>query len=249
MASHFKASLQKELRVILRTKAFSANTAFINLIWPVGAFMLFHFTKDKGALKAFIRMYDMGRDRADMILLMVIVSIAFIATALNSVASTSFTREGQHISLIKFIPVPYRTQLLAKAAVSFIFTYPALLATNIIICIYVHVPFGTAVLFAVLMLLAHIISIIVGMTMDSSSPYIEWDDEYSALRGNLNVFFNMAVMMMLSVAVILLGLFIYELLKLPATIFYIVLSVILAGAAVRMIIVWPRIIIENMKKL
>ena len=59
----------------------------------------------------------------------------------------------------------------------------------------------------------------------------------------------MAVMMMLSVAVILLGLFIYELLKLPATIFYIVLSVILAGAAVRMIIVWPRIIIENMKKL
>ena len=249
MASHFKASLQKELRVILRTKAFSANTAFINLIWPVGAFMLFHFTKDKGALKAFIRMYDMGKDRADMILLMVIVSIAFIATALNSVASTSFTREGQHISLIKFIPVPYRTQLLAKAAVSFIFTYPALLATNIIICIYVHVPFGTAVLFAVLMLLAHIISIIVGMTMDSSSPYIEWDDEYSALRGNLNVFFNMAVMMMLSVAVILLGLFIYELLKLPATIFYIVLSVILAGAAVRMIIVWPSIIIENMKKL
>ena len=248
-SSQFKASLQKELRVILRTKAFSANTAFINLIWPMGAFLLFHFTKDKGAIKAFIRMYDMGKDRADMILLMVIVSIAFIATALNSVASTSFTREGQHISLIKFIPVPYRTQLMAKAAVSFIFTYPALIATNIIICIYVHVPVGTAVLFAVLMLLAHIISIIVGMTLDSNSPYIDWDDEYTALRGNLNVFFNMAIMMLLSLIVIGMGLFIYEILLLPATIFYIALSVILVGAAVRMMIVWPGVIIENMKKL
>ena len=99
------------------------------------------------------------------------------------------------------------------------------------------------------MLLAHIISIIVGMTLDSNSPYIDWDDEYTALRGNLNVFFNMAIMMLLSLIVIGMGLFIYEILLLPATIFYIALSVILVGAAVRMMIVWPGVIIENMKKL
>lgn len=249
MSSPFVSCLKKELRVILRTKAFSANTAFINLIWPVGTFLLFHFTGDKGALKSFIRMYDLGKERADMILLMVIVSVAFVATALNSVASTSFTREGQHLDLIKFIPVPYRTQMLAKAAVSFIFTYPALIATDIIICIYVHVPVLTGILFALLMLAAHVISIIVGMSLDSSSPYIEWDDEYSALRGNLNVFFNMAIMMVISLIVVLLGLLIYELLLLPVMVFYIALSLILFGAAVRMVKVWPDLIIENMKNL
>ena len=194
-------------------------------------------------------MYDLGKERADMILLMVIVSVAFIATALNSVASTSFTREGQHLDLIKFIPVPYRTQMLAKAAVSFIFTYPVLIATDIIICIYVHVPVLTGILFALLMLAAHVISIIVGMSLDSSSPYIEWDDEYSALRGNLNVFFNMAIMMVISLIVVLLGLLIYELLLLPVMVFYIALSLILFGAAVRMVKVWPDLIIENMKNL
>ena len=249
VSSHFVSCLKKELRVILRTRAFSANTAFINLIWPIGTFMLFHFTKDKGALKAFIRMYGQGKERADMILLMVVVSVAFIATALNSVASTSFTREGQHLELIRFIPVSYRTQMLAKAAVSFIFTYPALVATDIIMCIYVHVPVLTGILFALLMLAAHVISIIVGMSLDSSSPYTEWDDEYSALRGNLNVFFNMAIMMLLSVVVILLGLLIYELLVLPVAVFYIAISFILFGAAIRMVLVWPNVITENMKRL
>ena len=247
--SHYAACLKKELSVILRTRAFSANTAFINLIWPVGTFLLFHFTGDKGALKAFIRMYGMGKERADMILLMVVVSVAFIATALNSVASTSFTREGQHLSLIKYIPVSYRTQMLAKATVSFIFTYPALVATDVIICIYMNVPVMTGILLAILMLAAHVISVIVGMNLDSSAPYTEWDDEYSALRGNLNVFFNMAIMMLLSVFVILLGLLLYEVLVLPVKVFYIALSVILIGAAVRMIMVWPGAIIENMKKL
>ena len=59
------------------------------------------------------------------------ISISFIATALNSLASTAFTREGQHLSLIKFIPVPFETQLYAKAVVSTLFTYPMLLLSDI----------------------------------------------------------------------------------------------------------------------
>ena len=112
--SQLKASLKKEIRVILRTKAFSGNCAYINIIWPVGIFMLFHFTKDKGFMADFIQMYQSGKDRAEMILVVSVIAIAFIATALNSLASTAFTREGQHLSLIKFIPVPYGTQIMLK---------------------------------------------------------------------------------------------------------------------------------------
>ena len=143
-------------------------------------------------------MYQLGKERAEMIMIVVVISIAFIATALNSLASTAFTREGQHLSLIKFIPVPYETQMYAKAAVSVIFTYPMLVLTDIIICVYEGTILYGCILCDLLMLLAHIISMVIGMMMDSSSPYVEWDDEYSALRGNLNTFFNMAIMMVLS---------------------------------------------------
>ena len=248
-SSQFKASLQKELRVILRTKAFSGNCAYINILWPVGVFLLFHFTRNKGFLAAFIDMYQQGRDRAEMILLMAVISISFIATALNSLASTAFTREGQHLALIKFIPVPYETQLYAKAVVSIIFTYPMLLLSDIMICVYMKVPAYMCVYYALQMLLAHIISLVIGMMMDSSSPYVEWDDEYSALRGNLNTFFNMAIMMVLSMVIVGLGLLIYELLKMPILAFHLLIFIILAVVAIRLVFTGKIKIIENMGKM
>ncbi|MCR5701059.1 MAG: hypothetical protein K6G76_02805 [Lachnospiraceae bacterium] len=247
--SQFMASLKKELRVILRTRAFANNTAYINLLWPVGTFCLFHFAGDKGAIAMFVEMYSSGKERADMILIMLMVSVAFVASALNSLAATSFTREGQHLELIKFIPVPFKTQMYAKAMVSFIFTYPALLVTDIIVCAYIDAGIVRCLVIAVFMLLAHVIALVAGMILDSSSPYVEWSDEYSALRGNLNAFFNMAVMMFVSLLVIALGLLLYEVLKLPVKTYYIVMFLTLLVAAIRFVMVGPKVIIKNMSKL
>ena len=247
--SPFRASLVRELRVILRTKAFSSNTAYINIIWPLGAFLLFHFMGNKGAIATFIVMYRMGKARAEMILIMLVVSIGFLATSLNSLASSAFTREGLHLDLVKFIPVSYETQMYAKAAVSLIFTYPMLVLTDIILCVYVGVPVFKGVLFAILMLFAHIISIVIGMLLDSAAPYTVWSDEYSALRGNLNVFFNMAVMMVISLIVIGIGLLLYELLGLPISVYYGVQFVILGGIAIRLVMVGSKRIVANMKRM
>lgn len=245
--SQFVSSLKKELRVILRTRAFSGNTAYINILWPVGTFLLFHMTKDKGFVADFIAMYQMGRDRAEMILIMLMISISFIASALNCLASTAFTREGQHLALVKFIPVPFKTQMYAKFTVCVLFTYPMMLLTDIIICVYVGVsPFKCFVM-AVFMLLSHIISVVIGMLLDSSSPYVSWSDEYSALRGNLNAFFNMAIMMVISFGVVVLGLLLYELLKLPIMVYYVVMLLALTGVAVRLTMVGSKRIISNME--
>ncbi len=247
--SQFLSSLKKELKVILRTKAFSGNCAYINVLWPAGALALLHFTKEKESMAAFISMYSSGNDRAEMILFMIIIGISFIATALNSLASTAFTREGQHLELIKFIPVPYETQMYAKAVVCMIFTCPALIFTDIIICIYMHASVYMCVFYAFIMLFGHIISIVVGMGMDSSAPYKEWDDEYSALRGNLNVFFNMAVMMVICVVAIGLGLIMLELLKMPVFAYYVAAFLILLGVMIRLLVIGPKIIVKNMKEM
>jgi ABC-2 type transport system permease protein len=105
------------------------------------------------------------------------------------------------------------------------------------------------VFYAILMLLAHLISMVIGILMDSSSPYVEWDDEYSALRGNLNTFFNMAIMMVFSAVVVGLGILMYELLKLPIGVFYSAIFVILLGVMLRMVTVGKKKIIINMGNL
>jgi ABC-2 type transport system permease protein len=51
-----------------------------------------------------------------------------------------------------------------------------------------------------------LIATIVGVVMDSISPYTVWSDELSALRGNLNCFFNLAGEM---IAALVIGLITY----------------------------------------
>ena len=124
-----------------------------------------------------------------------------------------------------------------------------LVITDIIICVYLKAPIYMCVFYAIVMLLAHIISMVIGILMDSTSPYVEWDDEYSALRGNLNTFFNMAIMMILAVAALLLGLLLYDVIKLPILIYYIVIFIILAVSAERLVVIAPKRIVANMEKL
>ena len=132
---------------------------------------------------------------------------------------------------------------------SFMFTFPALVLTDIIMCVFLHSSIIKCVIYAVLMFLAHIIAIVIGMYLDSMSPYVTWDDEYSALRGNLNAFFNMAIMMMISAATLVIGLLLYEVLGLPIMVYNVVMLVILMGVAIRLVMIGPGMIIENAKKM
>ena len=248
-SSAFRESLRKEMRVLLRTRAFSANCVYVNLIWPLGTFLLFYFAKDEGTMADFIRLYREGKDRANMTLTLVVISIAFIATALNSIASTAFTREGQHLSLIQFIPVPYRTQLYAKAAVSTLFTYPCLLLTDIILCFFVGVSVPVCVLYAILMLLAHLIAVISGMYLDSAAPYVQWDDEYSALRSNRNTFFNMAVVMLLAAVFVEIGFLLFEVALVPVWVFYTAMTTLLGFTFAGTIFWGEKKIIRNMERM
>ena len=63
--------------------------------------------------------FALRTDRAYVLLVIVMIMLAFIASAMNSLASSAFTREGMHLDLVKYIPVPYKTQLLVRTSHSF----------------------------------------------------------------------------------------------------------------------------------
>ena len=50
-------------------------------------------------------------------------------------------------------------------------------------------------LYIFISLVCILIATLIGILMDSISPYTVWSDELSALRGNLNCFFNLAAEM------------------------------------------------------
>ena len=53
-------------------------------------------------------------------------------------------------------------------------------------------------LYILITFISILIATMIGVLMDSISPYTVWSDELSALRGNLNCFFNLAAEMVAS---------------------------------------------------
>ncbi|MDE6686837.1 MAG: hypothetical protein K2K17_05940 [Lachnospiraceae bacterium] len=232
-----------------RTKAYSVNCLFINLLWPIGILIFLYTGRNKETLPSLIALYQSGNEKATLFLTLGIVAVTFLATAMNSLVSTAFTREGAHLSLIKYIPIKYRIQLYAKAAVSVFITFPAILSCIIILGVALQIHPLYLLYYSLISLAVIVLTTVIGLVLDSTHLHNSWDDEYSALRGNLNSFFDMALVMVISILIITLSLLVYEFTPMGLAAFHILLAAILLAAAVSSVIFGEKKVIENMKSL
>ncbi|MBR3248237.1 MAG: hypothetical protein IKG03_07565 [Clostridiales bacterium] len=206
----FTSLLLKEIRVLMRTMTYRMNCVYSNLLWPVAAVIFVFEAPRFEFIKIFSYKIRNGDPSSHVILFAVFIAIAFIASGLNSIASTSFTREGVHIDMLNYLPVDLGRQINAKALTAVLFTFiPAVIAI-VIVAVY----FGMLImlpLYVIITFACVLIATVTGIVMDSISPYTVWSDELSALRGNLNCFFNLAAEM---VAALLTGGMAYGIFKL-----------------------------------
>ncbi len=196
--SMLSSYLKKEWKVLMRTKAYRVNCVLVNALWPIAVFVIFMTQKEGSYLAHIFERFSAQEDWAIVLVSIVIAAVAFIASAMNSVASTSFTREGAHLALVKYIPVSYSLQAKAKGLLAVLVSFVPLYVMVVIAGIFLHMQLIGYLYFAVLLLTIIIFTTILGMVLDSTAPHSDWDDEYSALRGNLNTFFNMAIVMVLA---------------------------------------------------
>jgi len=203
--SVFASYMKKEWLVLSRTRAYNGNCVWINMLWPVLMIGYYLWNKDKEAMLKLKFFFLDGNSKAYVMLVLAMILLAFIASAMNSLASTAFTREGMHLDLIKYIPVPYKEQLKVKGLISIIITLPAMILCAIVAVVTLDLSLVWILILSALMFLCLIITTISGLYLDSSHPHSSWDDEYSALRGNLNTFFDMAIIMVVSVLICAIG--------------------------------------------
>ena len=203
----FATLIIKEIRVLTRTMTYRTNCVYANLLWPIAA-VIFVFEAPKYEFfKMFTYNLKAGDSLSRIILFAIVIAVAFIASGLNSIASTSFTREGVHLDMLKYLPAPLDKQVKAKVLVAVLFTFvPEVFAIALVV-----IRLGMAVMLPVYVAISFICILtatVIGVVMDSISPYTAWSDELSALRGNLNCFFNLAAEM---VAALVIGLIAYGL--------------------------------------
>ena len=99
--------------------------------------------------------------------------------------------------MLNYLPSGPGKQISAKVLIAVLFT----LIPEVIAIIPVTVYLGTAAMLPLYIIVSSacvLTATMIGVIMDSISPYTAWSDELSALRGNLNCFFNLAAEMIIA---------------------------------------------------
>ncbi len=185
--------LKKEFSVLFRTPAYFTNCVMINLIWPAFLYLIVVMQGKTNFLESFIYGIHSGNEETVLLFMLGITAASVLVTAVNCIASSAITREGKHFAFIKYIPLSYITQINIKALVSIIISGTGMLIYVIAACIWLNTGIKFTIFCCLLSIFSVSFATYFGIYMDSVNPKLIWDDELNALRGNYNIFFNMAM--------------------------------------------------------
>lgn len=223
--SMFTACLLRDIKTLLRTPTYIINCIIPTLILPIAGIIILCTSSD--ALSTFINNFKC----TDVLILFAIIIISCLLTAMSGLSASSFTREGNHADLLKYIPVPYKTQINAKIVTSFIFTVPTTIIGVILCCVAIGCGMWLTLTCVIASVLAVVATVYLGILFDAMHPKLVWDDELSALRGNMSTFFHMAVAIGVSVIFAVLYFLLAEYMLIP------VVLIILAAITVITVLV------------
>ncbi len=189
--SVFVSYFSKELKVLFRSPAFFINCILINFIWPVFAYVIYKVTLSDYSLSKIRILISDGNVKVSLFIFLVVAGVSILLPALNSIAASSFSREGKHFSFLKYIPVRYRIQWRVKVLVSFIISFIGVNVFTTIFYLFMNIPilFGIELYF--ISFFCILLVSILGVYVDSIQPKLIWDDEANSLRENYNTFMLM----------------------------------------------------------
>lgn len=237
--SMFTACLQREVKTLLRTPTYIMNCVAPNALLPLAGLIIL-CTNGGGVIQQLVN----SMQAPDTVILLAVIIASALVSAMSGISSSAFTREGNHADLLKYIPVPYKTQFNSKLVTALIFSLPACVVGVVLVCVAIN----TGVAFTIMCIFGSALTVVCtvysGILFDALHPKFVWDDELSALRGNMSTFLHMAVAIAVGIVLAVLYFVFSSLLIAP-----VVLALLLVVTAVLAVYVPKRTIqlIEEME--
>lgn len=196
--NYIRTYLEKELKLLTRTPSFFSNCILSNLLWPIVIILIYIIQGQDNIILEFINHYKQQEPLGLLVIFIAIFAISAILTTANSIASSSFSREGKHFPFIKYIPIDYKIQLNIKALVSIIISFSFNFIYLLIIGYFIQVTLTDFLIFVIVSFLSCVFFTYLGIYLDTINPKLIWEDELNSLRGNENTFFSMAISMIIA---------------------------------------------------
>lgn len=226
--SYFK----KEIFTLFRTSSYFLNCILINFIWPIFVYVICKLKFPNLTLSELKSLVTSTDNNTLIIIFMFVIGVSILLPALNSIASSSFSREGKNFYFMKYIPMDYSSQVSVKLLVSFIIAFVGVNAFSLIFYLVIGLKVSTAFIFLVISFLAILFICSLGIIIDSINPKLVWDDELNALRENSNNFIVMGISIFVFIVLVGLCYLLYKSLGIALAFTSILLILILLNAIV-----------------
>jgi len=204
----FFSYLVKELKLVFRSPAVFMNCVLAAFLMPIILVISLVPLIRGGEMAELVYYLDFGNPRVSSIVLAGMCAIGFFIGGMVSVACTAISREGRNLFIMKYLPVPYSTQLNAKAVSGLVILFPALL----FMIVPLQVAFGAPVWLFVSGTLLAIPGMLfvnyLGLYIDLMRPKLTWDNEQAAVKQNLNIIITMFGSWLIAAGIGMLGWFV-----------------------------------------
>ena len=200
----------KELKILFRTPIYFMNCVLMNFLWPI--FLLIPIFAQKGGdsqLKQLTKFLQDGRSTG--IVLGGFFAFMVFASCSNAISTTAISREGKNLFILKYIPMKYKQQLMAKVLSAVVLGIAGMLVVSVLGIILLKLPLGLILLMLIVGTLGILFTSFIGIFIDLNFPKLQWDTEQKAVKQNLNVMISMVICIALG------GLTVFMILKFQLT--------------------------------
>ena len=190
--SALRAYTIKELKLLFRTPVYFMNCVLMNFIFPVFIILPFLVQPDEIKELQGLSTY-IANGTGSAVVLAVAFGISAFVTSANGITASAISREGTNIFVCKYLPVSYKTQIMAKVLSGMSMGVVGTLSMVLAVVIFMPVPVYLILLIAATSILGILFSSFAGILIDLSFPKLIWDNEQKAVKQNFNVVLNMLV--------------------------------------------------------
>lgn len=183
--SPFVSYFWKEIRILFRTSIYFLNCILMNFLWPV--FILIPMFTNKETANSFTMLRGAANSTqiTAYVLLGVFAFMIFISSS-NVITSTSISREGKYFYVNKYIPLPYKTQIMAKVFSGVFISYIGVLLVIFVGELVLRFSIGTLLIMLIISPIAVLFPNLLGVIVDLLNPKLKWDSEQKAVKQNIN---------------------------------------------------------------
>jgi len=213
------ALAMKEIKMLVRTPVYLMNSIGGVIIVPIVMILPF-FMEDEESVNM---LRSVLRDSQQIINLIGVAFITFLGIV-NSVCSTTFSREGKNMWIQRTLPIKVKDQIVGRVLASIFVQVIGIIILYGSLAYLGALTLEGIFIIGVLGILGSIPTGEIGMIVDAYRPMLHWDNPQRAMKQNLNVLINMGLG---SLYILGIGLLAYKLLDiLDIFVIYIIIALI-----------------------